>query len=59
MLMTIYVIAGPVVTDNGNFVIDAPFDFEKIKQPIQVCFFSYWMMKSDSFYFSSSNLLYV
>ncbi|KAJ3479672.1 hypothetical protein NLI96_g8892 [Meripilus lineatus] len=25
--------AGPVVSDNGNFVIDAPFDAEKMKDP--------------------------
>ncbi|KAJ7472307.1 ribose 5-phosphate isomerase A-domain-containing protein [Mycena galericulata] len=25
--------AGPVVTDNGNFIIDAPFDVEKMKTP--------------------------
>lgn len=28
--------AGPVVTDNGNFVIDAPFDFETFGSPIQL-----------------------
>ena len=27
------VIAGPVVTDNGNFIIDAPFDREKMIDP--------------------------
>ena len=25
--------AGPVVTDNGNFIIDAPFDREKMIDP--------------------------
>ncbi|KAJ7793930.1 ribose 5-phosphate isomerase A-domain-containing protein [Mycena olivaceomarginata] len=25
--------AGPVVSDNGNFIIDAPFDLEKMKTP--------------------------
>jgi ribose 5-phosphate isomerase A len=25
--------AGPVVTDNGNFVIDAPFDEDRYKDP--------------------------
>ncbi|WVQ83844.1 ribose-5-phosphate isomerase [Cryptococcus sp. DSM 104549] len=25
--------AGPVVSDNGNFIIDAPFDVEKMKNP--------------------------
>lgn len=29
--------AGPVVSDNGNFVIDAPFDAEKMKDPYPVC----------------------
>lgn len=29
-------IAGPVVTDNGNFVIDAPFDREKMQDPSKV-----------------------
>ncbi|KAJ3832974.1 ribose 5-phosphate isomerase A-domain-containing protein [Lentinula raphanica] len=28
--------AGPVVTDNGNFVIDAPFDIERMKEPYTV-----------------------
>jgi len=28
--------AGPVVSDNGNFVIDAPFDREKMKDPQKV-----------------------
>jgi ribose 5-phosphate isomerase A len=28
--------AGPVVTDNGNFVIDAPFDLEKMKDPYTI-----------------------
>ncbi|KAF9266626.1 ribose-5-phosphate isomerase [Marasmius fiardii PR-910] len=28
--------AGPVVTDNGNFVIDAPFDEEKMKEPYPI-----------------------
>lgn len=27
------VLAGPVVTDNGNFIIDAPFDREKMVDP--------------------------
>jgi len=31
-------IAGPIVTDNGNFVIDAPFDQEKMQDPCKVCF---------------------
>jgi ribose 5-phosphate isomerase A len=30
--------AGPVVSDNGNFVIDAPFDEEYMKEPYTVCF---------------------
>jgi ribose 5-phosphate isomerase len=29
-------IAGPVVTDNGNFVIDAPFDREKMQNSSKV-----------------------
>lgn len=29
-------LAGPVVTDNGNFVIDAPFDREKMIDPYVV-----------------------
>lgn len=28
--------AGPVVSDNGNFIIDAPFDKEKMKDPQKV-----------------------
>lgn len=31
-------IAGPIVTDNGNFVIDAPFGQEKMQDPSKVCF---------------------
>jgi ribose 5-phosphate isomerase A len=29
--------AGPIVTDNGNFVIDAPFPPELMKDPLTVC----------------------
>lgn len=29
--------AGPVVSDNGNFVIDAPFPEEQMKEPYTVC----------------------
>jgi len=28
--------AGPVVSDNGNFIIDAPFDEEYMKHPFEV-----------------------
>ncbi|EEB92051.1 hypothetical protein MPER_09493, partial [Moniliophthora perniciosa FA553] len=28
--------AGPVVTDNGNFVIDAPFDEDRMKDPYTI-----------------------
>ena len=28
--------AGPIVSDNGNFVIDAPFDEETMKDPLNV-----------------------
>lgn len=28
--------AGPVVTDNGNFIIDAPFDQERMKEPYTI-----------------------
>lgn len=28
--------AGPVVSDNGNFVIDAPFPTEMLKKPYDV-----------------------
>ena len=28
--------AGPVITDNGNFVIDAPFPIEMMKKPAEV-----------------------
>lgn len=31
--------AGPVVTDNGNFVIDAPFSPEFLKEPYRVRLF--------------------
>lgn len=34
--------AGPVVTDNGNFVIDAPFDANTMKDPHEVSFSSSW-----------------
>ena len=33
--------AGPVVTDNGNFVIDAPFSEEMMRDPHEVRFFFY------------------
>ena len=33
--------AGPVVTDNGNFVIDAPFDAETMQDPHEVCHLHY------------------
>jgi len=28
--------AGPVVSDNGNFIIDAPFSAEDLKDPMRV-----------------------
>jgi ribose 5-phosphate isomerase A len=28
--------AGPVVSDNGNFIIDAPFDEQYMKHPLEV-----------------------
>jgi len=31
--------AGPVVSDNGNFIIDAPFSAEDLKDPLRVSFF--------------------
>lgn len=31
--------AGPVVTDNGNFVIDAPFDANQYSDPYGVCIY--------------------
>jgi ribose 5-phosphate isomerase len=34
--MFILTLAGPVVTDNGNFVIDAPFDHERMLDPYVV-----------------------
>lgn len=34
-------LAGPVVTDNGNFVIDAPFDREKMQDSSRVCIVSW------------------
>jgi len=30
--------AGPVVSDNGNFIIDAPFSTEDLKDPLRVTF---------------------
>jgi ribose 5-phosphate isomerase A len=33
---SLYPIAGPLVTDNGNFIIDAPFDEETMKDPYTV-----------------------
>ena len=35
-LISILTLAGPVVTDNGNFVIDAPFDHERMLDPYVV-----------------------
>jgi hypothetical protein len=35
-LIFILTLAGPVVTDNGNFVIDAPFDHERMLDPYVV-----------------------
>jgi ribose 5-phosphate isomerase A len=35
-LTFILTLAGPVVTDNGNFVIDAPFDHERMLDPYVV-----------------------
>lgn len=31
--------AGPVVSDNGNFIIDAPFSAEDLKDPLRVSLF--------------------
>lgn len=31
--------AGPVVSDNGNFIIDAPFSTEDLKNPLRVSLF--------------------
>lgn len=31
--------AGPVVSDNGNFIIDAPFPGEDLKDPLRVSVF--------------------
>jgi ribose 5-phosphate isomerase A len=28
--------AGPIVSDNGNFIIDAPFPEEQMKDPLTV-----------------------
>ena len=30
--------AGPVVSDNGNFIIDAPFSIDDLKDPLRVSF---------------------
>ena len=32
--------AGPVVSDNGNFIIDAPFPTEDLKDPLRVSVFA-------------------
>lgn len=32
--------AGPVVSDNGNFIIDAPFSTEDLKDPLRVSVFA-------------------
>jgi hypothetical protein len=37
------ILAGPVVTDNGNFIIDAPFDREKMIDPYIVSYFIYFI----------------
>ena len=42
------VLAGPVVTDNGNFIIDAPFDREKMVDPYIVSRFLSQSQAQDS-----------
>ena len=41
------VLAGPVVTDNGNFIIDAPFDREKMIDPYIVSYLYYLRSHSE------------
>jgi ribose 5-phosphate isomerase len=41
--------AGPVVTDNSNFIIDWFFDFDEIRKRIQMPVRSF--LQPDAFYF--------
>ena len=43
------VLAGPVVTDNGNFIIDAPFDREKMIDPYIVSKFIFYLSITPRF----------
>lgn len=38
--------AGPVVSDNGNFIIDAPFGEEFMKYPLEVSQPERWLFHS-------------
>jgi len=47
--------AGPVVSDNGNFIIDAPFPESMMKDPVEVSALSFFGMDiaNDSYYVGS------
>jgi len=46
--------AGPVVSDNGNFIIDAPFPEHMMKDPVEVSSSSFsWDMADGSYYVGS------
>ena len=47
--------AGPVVSDNGNFIIDAPFPEHMMKDPVEVSSSSLfrWDLTDGSYYVGS------
>lgn len=51
--------AGPVVSDNGNFIIDAPFPESMMKDPVEVSTPSLftWDLADGSYYVGSRCLL--
>ena len=49
LLISILSLAGPVVTDNGNFIIDAPFDHERMLDPYVVSIFWFSGLTSQGF----------
>ena len=42
--------AGPIVSDNGNFIIDAPFPEEQMKDPFTVSFSPYRYILSHAYW---------
>ena len=43
--------AGPIVSDNGNFIIDAPFDSELMKDPLTVRHLKYFHQSFNTYLF--------